>query len=290
MKNPRACDSFKVMDDLKSLAEEINKLRKTRKAVVLAHNYQRDEVQEIADHCGDSLALSQIAAKSTADVIVFCGVHFMAESAAILAPDRTVLLPNEEAGCPMADMITAEQLVEKKRGLHGVPVVCYVNTSAEVKAESDICCTSANAARVVDSLPGDEVYMIPDMNLSRYVQRRTKKKVSYWRGFCPTHQYLKAAEVAELKRSKPGRAVCGAPRMPARGFGPGGRRQEHQRNVRVRKKKPGEKNHRRDRDGDSLQVAQGESGKGICARLKGARLSEHEGHDARGRAGRASPH
>ncbi len=214
MKNLRSYDSFRTMDDLKGLAEEINKLRKMRNAVVLAHNYQRDEVQEIADHCGDSLALSQIAAKSRADVIVFCGVHFMAESAAILAPDRTVLLPNEEAGCPMADMITAEQLVEKKRGLNGVPVVCYVNTSAEVKAESDICCTSANAARVVDSLPGDEVYMIPDMNLSRYVQRRTKKKVSYWRGFCPTHQYLKAADVAELKRSNPGAPFVAHPECP----------------------------------------------------------------------------
>ena len=192
------------MEDLKELAAQIRRLRAERNAVILAHNYQRDEVQEIADHCGDSLALSQIAADSGADVIVFCGVHFMAESAAILAPGKTVLLPNPDAGCPMSDMITAAALREKKKELAGVPVVCYVNTSAEVKAESDICCTSANAVRVVDSLPGDEAYMIPDMNLSRYVAGRTKKKLSWWKGFCPTHQLLTADEVRRHKAQHPG--------------------------------------------------------------------------------------
>ena len=202
------------MDDLKELAKQINRMRKERNAVILAHNYQRNEVQEIADHCGDSLALSQIAAKSEADVIVFCGVHFMAESAAILATEKTVLLPNPDAGCPMADMITAEKLREKKKGLVNIPVVCYVNTSADVKAESDICCTSANAVRVVDSLPQDEVYMIPDMNLSQYVAGKTKKKLSWWKGFCPTHQLLTADEVRRMKEKYPGAPFVAHPECP----------------------------------------------------------------------------
>jgi quinolinate synthase len=138
----------------------------------------------------------------------------MAESAAILAPNKTVLLPNLEAGCPMADMITAEKLIKKKAELNGIPIVCYVNTSADVKAESDICCTSANAVTVVESLPGDEVYMIPDMNLSRYVQRKTKKKVSYWKGFCPTHQYLKPADVEKMKWTHPGAPFVAHPECP----------------------------------------------------------------------------
>lgn len=194
--------------------DEIRRLRKQRDAVILAHNYQRDEVQEIADHCGDSLALSQIAAESAAEVIVFAGVHFMAESAAILAPRKTVLLPNPDAGCPMADMITATALREKKKELNGAPIVCYVNSSAEVKAESDICCTSANAVKVVESLPQDEVYMIPDMNLSRYVAGKTKKKLSYWKGFCPTHQLLTVSEVLEFKTRHPGAPFVAHPECP----------------------------------------------------------------------------
>ncbi len=202
------------MQKYKDIFEEIRRLRKERNAVILAHNYQRDEVQEIADHCGDSLALSQIAADSTAEVIVFAGVHFMAESAAILAPQKTVLLPNPDAGCPMADMITVAALREKKEELKGMPIVCYVNTSAEVKAESDICCTSANAVKVVESLPQDEVYMIPDMNLSRYVASKTKKKLSYWKGFCPTHQLLTADEVREFKSRYPGAPFVAHPECP----------------------------------------------------------------------------
>lgn len=198
----------------KDIFEEIRRLRKERGAVILAHNYQRDEVQEIADHCGDSLALSQIAAASEAEVIVFAGVHFMAESAAILAPRKTVLLPNPDAGCPMADMITAAALREKKKKLNGAPIVCYVNSSAEVKAESDICCTSANAVKVVESLPQDEVYMIPDMNLSRYVAGKTKKKLSYWKGFCPTHQLLTAGEVRDVKNRYPGAPFVAHPECP----------------------------------------------------------------------------
>ncbi len=202
------------MQHYKDIFEEIRHLRKERNAVILAHNYQRDEVQEVADHCGDSLALSQIAADSAAEVIVFAGVHFMAESAAILAPQKTVLLPNPDAGCPMADMITAAALREKKKELGGAPIVCYVNSSAEVKAESDICCTSANAVKVVESLAQEEVYMIPDMNLSRYVAGKTKKKLSYWKGFCPTHQLLTAGEVQDFKTRYPGAPFVAHPECP----------------------------------------------------------------------------
>jgi len=186
-------------NDIKELANEVLKLREERNAVILAHNYQRDEIQEIADHCGDSLGLSQIAADSDADVIAFCGVHFMAESATILAPEKTVLLPNGDAGCPMADMVTGEGLRKKKKELNGTPIVTYVNSSAEVKAESDICCTSANVISVINSLHGDSVYMVPDMNLARFASMYTDKKVDYWKGFCPTHQLVTPDEVKIAK-------------------------------------------------------------------------------------------
>ena len=185
------------------LKQEIRALLKERNAVLLAHNYMRDEVQEIADITGDSLALSMEAAKTTADVIVFCGVHFMAESASILAPDKTVLLPRLDAGCPMADMVTAEGLRDLKSRHPGVPVVTYVNSSAAVKAESDICCTSANALRVVNSLPEREIIFVPDRNLGRYVARFTTKTFHFWEGFCPTHERLKAETVLRLKAEQP---------------------------------------------------------------------------------------
>jgi len=179
---------------------------------MLAHNYQRDEIQQIADIGGDSLALAQKAAQTDAEVILFCGVHFMAESAAILSPQKTVLLPMLEAGCPMADMITAEKLREKKAELGpDVPIVTYVNSSAEVKAESDICCTSANAVAVVNSLEADRVFMTPDMNLAKYVQRHTKKKIEWWKGFCPTHHLLKAETIIELKGKHPEARVVAHP-------------------------------------------------------------------------------
>lgn len=195
--------SIRQAHDVYELQQEIRKLLKEKNAIMLAHNYQRDEIQEMADVSGDSLALSQIAAKTDAEVIVFCGVHFMAESASILSPDKTVILPRIEAGCPMADMVTVEKLIEKKKELPGVPVVCYVNSSADVKAESDICCTSANAVKVVNSVKGDMVLMIPDMNLSMYTARFTKKEVIPWKGFCPTHQYLKPSDVLEMKKQHP---------------------------------------------------------------------------------------
>ncbi|MBI4664831.1 MAG: quinolinate synthase NadA [Nitrospinae bacterium] len=198
--------------DIKKLQGEIRRLLNQRKAVLLAHNYQRDEIQEIADLGGDSLELSRKAATTDAEVIVFCGVHFMAETAAILSPRKTVLLPRMEAGCPMADMITADKLRKKKEELGpNVPVVTYVNSTADVKAESDICCTSANAVRVVNSLPQERVLMTPDMNLAKYVQRNTTKKIEWWKGFCPTHHLLKPETVIALKVKYPNAKVAAHP-------------------------------------------------------------------------------
>lgn len=185
------------------LEQSIRALLKDRNAVLLAHNYMRDEVQEIADITGDSLALSMEAARTTAAVIVFCGVHFMAESAAILSPDKTVLLPRLDAGCPMADMITAGELRKFKAERPGLPVVTYVNSSAAVKAESDICCTSANALKVVNSLSAPEIIFTPDRNLGRYVSQFSAKKFHLWDGYCPTHERLKPEAVTALKKSHP---------------------------------------------------------------------------------------
>ena len=192
------------MKDFNELTREIRALLKEKNAIMIAHNYQRDEVQAAADLCGDSLALSQAAAESDAGIIVFCGVHFMAESAAILAPDKTVILARIDAGCPMADMITAEQLAKEKDKRPGVPVVAYVNTTAEVKALSHICCTSANAVSVINSVDAEEVYMVPDRNLSHYVSLSTDKKVTWWNGFCVTHDKLKPAEVEKARAEHPG--------------------------------------------------------------------------------------
>lgn len=178
---------------------EIERLKKERNAVILAHNYQRDEVQEIADFTGDSLGLAQQATRTEAAVIVFCGVHFMAETAHILNPEKTVLLPEPRAGCPLADMITAKDVAALRAAHPGTPVVCYVNSSAEVKAASDVCCTSANAVAVVDGLPDAQVIFIPDGNLGRYVAERTGKKVVLWPGYCPTHHKITAAHVLRLK-------------------------------------------------------------------------------------------
>jgi quinolinate synthase len=186
-----------------SVRSEIRALLKERKAVLLAHNYMRDEVQEIADITGDSLALSIEASKTDAEVIVFCGVHFMAESASILAPEKSVLLPRLDAGCPMADMVSAEALRALKASLPGVPVVTYVNSSAAVKAESDICCTSANAVKVVQSLAEDEIIFAPDRNLGLYVSGFTKKRFHLWEGYCPTHERLRPEVVQGLKQSYP---------------------------------------------------------------------------------------
>ncbi|MEE9614345.1 MAG: quinolinate synthase NadA [Thermodesulfobacteriota bacterium] len=189
---------------MEELKKEVKALLKEKDAFMLAHNYQRDEIQETAELTGDSLGLSQAAADSEKSVIVFCGVHFMAESAAILAPEKTVILPRLDAGCPMADMIDADDLRKEKELRPGVPVVAYVNTTAEVKAESDICCTSANAVRVVESVEGDSVYLVPDRNLAHYISRSTKKKAEWWDGFCATHDRLTPEEVLEAKKDNPG--------------------------------------------------------------------------------------
>jgi quinolinate synthase len=185
------------------LKQQIRELLSERNAVLLAHNYMRDEVQEIADLTGDSLGLSIEAARTDADVIVFCGVHFMAESAAILSPGKKVLLPRLDAGCPMADMVTADKLVALKAEHPGVPVVTYVNSSAAVKAVSDICCTSANAVKVVNSLPDKEIIFVPDRNLGKFVSARSDKTFYYWDGYCPTHERLRPEAVQKLKSEHP---------------------------------------------------------------------------------------
>jgi len=185
------------------LIEKILHFKRQRNAVILAHNYQLGEAQDIADFVGDSLELSQNAAKTDADVIVFCGVHFMAETASILCPDKIVLLPDIHAGCPMADMITTKSLREKKRELPGAAVVCYVNSSAEVKAESDICCTSANAVEVVESLDSEEILFVPDQYLGHYVSTKTDKKIVLWPGFCPTHVRIQPEDITRLKLEYP---------------------------------------------------------------------------------------
>ncbi|OPZ74555.1 MAG: Quinolinate synthase A [Firmicutes bacterium ADurb.Bin456] len=186
------------------MSGEIGRLKEERNAVILAHAYQPPEIQEIADYVGDSLGLSRQAACSDAEVIVFCGVHFMAESAYILSPSKTVLLPDENAGCPMADMITAPALRRKKQELPGAIVVCYVNTSAEVKAESDIACTSANAVQVVASLPeGRPVLFVPDRNLGKYVVSQTGREMICWEGFCGTHNRLTEEDILKAKSRHP---------------------------------------------------------------------------------------
>jgi quinolinate synthase len=193
------------------MSEKITALKEKRNAILLVHNYQRDEVQEIADIMGDSLGLSRAAAETDRDVIVFCGVHFMAESASILNPEKTVLLPREEAGCPMADMVTVEALKKAKEEHPDAAVVTYVNSSAAVKAESDICCTSANAIKVVNSLDKDRVLFVPDRNLGHYVSKHTDKKIILWPGYCHAHDCLRAADVLEAKEKHPDAAVIAHP-------------------------------------------------------------------------------
>lgn len=208
MNNPKESD-LKYNEALK---KKIEKLKKKRNAVIIAHNYQRDEIQEIADISGDSLALSQAAVRTDADVIVFCGVQFMAESAAILNPDKKVLLPVMEAGCPLADMITPEKLRAKKKEHPGAAVVCYVNSSADVKAESDIACTSSNAVQVVRALKEKDIIFVPDKNLGRYVQSQVPdKNIILWDGFCPTHIRVQEEDVVKTKEAHPQAEVIAHP-------------------------------------------------------------------------------
>ena len=196
------------------IISEILRLADERDALILAHNYQRDEIQELAHITGDSLALSMEAARTDKPVIVFCGVHFMAESAAILAPEKIVLLPRLDAGCPMADMITAEGLREFKKQYPGVPVVTYVNSSAAVKAESDICCTSSNAVNVVASLAESEVILAPDRNLGRYIADQVDKTCYFWDGYCPTHERFTVEDAKAAQADYPDALFMAHPECP----------------------------------------------------------------------------
>ncbi|SNQ59620.1 quinolinate synthase NadA [Candidatus Methanoperedens nitratireducens] len=183
--------------------DRIKWLKKEKNAIILAHNYQRGDVQDAADFVGDSFGLSQKAVSSGADVIVFCGVDFMAESAAVLNPGKTVLMPELSAQCPMAGMITPESLKLEKEKHPGAAVICYVNTSAAVKAQSDVCCTSANAIKVVNSMEADEIIFVPDRNLALYVAANTEKKIIPWKGYCPTHHLILPGDILLEKEEHP---------------------------------------------------------------------------------------
>jgi quinolinate synthase len=225
-------------DKFNEIAGKIARLKKERNAVILAHNYQRDEVQYIADLTGDSLELSRAAAQTAFDVIVFAGVHFMAESASILSPDKTVLLTEEAAGCPMAEMVSVTgprfhdthfpgvhrdfcysfpadfNLLDIKAKYPGVPVVSYVNTTAEVKAHSDICCTSANVVKVVNSLDAGRIICVPDRNLAAWAQRHTDKEIIAWDGFCHVHHRVTVEDVMTARAQHPGALLLAHPECP----------------------------------------------------------------------------
>ncbi|MDV0446172.1 Quinolinate synthase A [Methanimicrococcus sp. At1] len=197
------------------MIRRISELKKEKNAVVLAHNYARAEVQDIADLVGDSFALSRAAVDLDADMIVFAGVHFMAESAYILSPQKTILLPDADAGCPMADMVTADALREAKKQHPNAAVVCYVNSSAAVKAESDVCCTSANAKEVAAAIKEDEILFVPDKNLGHYISTLTEKKVHLWNGFCPIHQQITEFDVLTAKSMHPNAVFLAHPECRA---------------------------------------------------------------------------
>jgi quinolinate synthase len=194
-------------DAIADLVGEIQQLKRDRNAVVLAHNYQRPEIFQVADFVGDSLELAREATKVDAEVIVFCGVHFMAETAKILNPSRRVILPDLRAGCSLADSVTAEDLAERKAELRAVypdlAVVGYVNTTADVKAECDACCTSSNAVRVVDALPSEHILFVPDRNLAAHVQSQTRKTIIAWDGNCYVHQQITPEQIAAVRAGLP---------------------------------------------------------------------------------------
>jgi len=197
------------------LIEKINKLKKEKNAVILAHNYQTPEIYHgVADISADSLALAQEAAKTTADIIVLCGVHFMAETAKLMNPKKKVLIPDMEAGCSLSASITGQDVVMLKEKYPGVPVVSYVNTSADVKAETDICCTSANAVKIVESLGVDKVIFLPDHYLANYVQKNTKVKIISWQGTCIVHEKFTAREIDDIRKQNPGIKVIAHPECP----------------------------------------------------------------------------
>ncbi len=190
--------------DNQSLSTEIEELKRQKRAVVLAHNYQLPEIQDIADYVGDSLGLSQIAAKTDAELIVFCGVNFMAETASIISPDKKVIIPDDQAGCSLAESITVEQLKEWKNAHPGAVVVTYVNSTAEVKAETDYCCTSSNAVKVIQAIPEEkEILFAPDMYLGAYVQVVTGRKLTLWNGCCHIHEKIGEVEISDIRAKHP---------------------------------------------------------------------------------------
>lgn len=196
------------------MKQRIKELLKEKNAIILSHNYQPAEIIDIADLSGDSLELSIKASKTDADIIVFCGVHFMAETASILSPEKTIILPNENAGCPMADMVTTKSLKQKLSELPPMPVVTYVNSSAAVKALSTICCTSANVIKVANSLPENEMLMTPDRNLAMYAAANTGKKIHLWEGYCPFHNTLTPFDVDLARKEHPGAHFMAHPECP----------------------------------------------------------------------------
>jgi len=198
------------------LIEKINRLKKEKNAVILAHNYQTPEIYHgVADIAADSLALAVEAAKTSADIIVLCGVHFMAETAKLMSPEKKVLIPDMDAGCSLAASLTGEDVRLLKKKYPGVPVVSYVNTSADVKAETDICCTSANAVKVVESLKTDKVIFLPDQHLANYVAKQTKVKIISWKGSCIVHEQFSAKEIQDIREANPGIKVIGHPECPS---------------------------------------------------------------------------
>lgn len=202
---------------MQDMLNEIQELRRQKNAVILAHNYQPTEIIELADYMGDSLQLALKAKEVSAEILIFCGVRFMAETAAILNPDTKVLLPAPDAGCPMADMITAADLIRYKQEHPDTVIVCYVNSSVEVKAESDICCTSANAVQVLASIPQErEILFVPDRNLGSWAAKQLGRKVHTWQGFCPIHQWsFDTAQIEEMRSSYPDHLLFAHPECDA---------------------------------------------------------------------------
>ena len=259
-----------------AMIKEILALKKERQATILAHNYQIPEVQDVADLVGDSLELSRAAARLDSEVIIFCGVDFMAETAAILSPQKKVILPAKGAWCPMAHMITPDQLRDLKALNPEAAVVCYVNSTAEIKAESDVCCTSANGVQVVNSLSEKEVIFVPDRNLAAYVARHTDKKIIPWNGYCYVHDHLTAEGGAGCPGGASARRGAGAPGVPAGGYRSGRFRLQHGRNGQACQGQRCQGVYHRHGGGHDLPAEKGESSEGVLSAEQERHLPEYE--------------